>query len=164
VLDLDIDASTLSIFDGGTYDAETRTIRWNIGHLEPCKIQASRDEGISCPVSTAGTRHSAVTRYSASTTAEMACGASITNQASITYPGFDRQPLLTNATNNYTQPAEDIDADCDIDIDDVIAVRAYLQQPVENCTQCDLNRDGRINSLDVRIVAQACDLQNCKRP
>jgi hypothetical protein len=86
------------------------------------------------------------------------------NQAVITFPTAADPVTPTNVTTHFSRPREDLDADCDVDIDDVRTLLRFRNQPAASCSQFDLDGDGTITVLDARRAVLACDRARCVRP
>ena len=56
----------------------------------------------------------------------------------------------------------DVDGDNDVDTDDLAIIQSRLNtSAVSAGDACDLNRDGRIDALDTRILATLCTRARC---
>jgi|GEM_PF-4817891 len=126
VLNPNIDDSTLMVFDGGTYNPATRTLRWEVGTLSACLDPVPEGVIAPCPESPADDSHKTQVRFSASVTPDLACGDDVHNQAVITFPTGADPVTSTNVTTHFTRPRADLDADCDIDSDDYLIFDAAL--------------------------------------
>ncbi|QTA81797.1 Carboxypeptidase regulatory-like domain-containing protein [Desulfonema limicola] len=58
----------------------------------------------------------------------------------------------------------DIDKDGDVDRDDAKIVQTYINKPVSECPECDLDGDSTITILDARKIVQLCTCIKCLCP
>lgn len=65
----------------------------------------------------------------------------------------------TSATNG-----PDTNQDGVVDVNDVNLVKQFVNQPVDNCPECDVDGDGKISILDARMIVSQCSCSMCRCP